>query len=84
VHPPYKLTPPKKSLIQKTFRKSTIGDITSFSMSTYSLSLSPMPKGLVIDDILGDACHEINLVSVDTDEDRDSTTLVLSSVLFHA
>jgi hypothetical protein len=82
--PPYKLTLPKKSLIPKMFRKLAISDITSFFVSAYSLSLSPMLKGLVIDDILGDACHKINLTSSDADEDRDLTTLVLSSIFFHA
>jgi hypothetical protein len=74
----------RKPPMPKMFRKSAIGDIISFFVSAYSFSRSSMPKGSVIDDILGDACREINLASADADEDRDSTTLVLSSIFFHA
>jgi hypothetical protein len=48
-------------------------------VSAYSFSLLPMPKGSVIDDILGEACRERKLPSADADEDRRSATLVLSS-----
>jgi len=70
--------------MSKTFWKAVIGDIVSFFVSAYSFSCSSMPKGSVIGDIIGDACHEINLASSDANEDWDSTTLILSSVLFHA
>jgi hypothetical protein len=72
---------PQNPLMPKTFRKLVIGNIILFFTSAYSFSCSPMPKGSIIVDIFGDACHERKLASANADEDQNST-LWFSRVFF--
>jgi hypothetical protein len=75
------MEPPSQKLVDaKSFgdRLSTILFFLCKRLLLLPLELA-MLRGSVIDDILGDTCHKINIPFFDTNEDRRSKTIILSS-----